>query len=1056
MGGTKNPHSSKNAAVKSKAKAKAKPRSVQERIDDEIMHTNDSSITSKRCVSKLYFPDEPDFYEPFCPKYVRRNPLINRGYWLRMHAVEQAVLNFLGEQTSKPKIIVNLGCGYDPLPFQFWHRHAALSKGAVFVDVDYPQLIGRKRDRMLIHDVLRHALFRTNLRPSQSPVFLRSDQYMALGCDLRDLSHLEKLLKTELDLANSTVLFVAEVSLTYMPVTDSDSLLAWASTLEDARFCLLEQYLPQGPGHPFAHTMLKHFDKLQTPIHAVKLYPSIAQQTSRFTNAGWLTVEIAQNLWHLWSDDTFTPPAARRSLDAVEPFDEWEEFALFAGHYFLVVASNTDSKKPMKMANIDQSNSNTGVSNGTEGRSLTTPMKIIHHATAPSQMSLRRFGAAFTVGNEAIVCNGGQGMQSRLESMDTLTRESPASTIQPCNSATPQARMCHTVTPLNGHASLLVGGRASPARALADCWLIEQGSSWKQVDDLSPARFRHSAAKVIIPSDGEDTAGILVFGGRTSDGTVLDEWKLWTPVSGWTSISADVEQRPSARYGSAMSTFGSGQNSGFIIGGLDPSGVVLQEVWEWRIAAPNLQLEFRNHTNDLQKATNGLWIGRLGASLLPFGDKLMLIGGVSKYGISALCEDIVVVAPDTEKSTISVHKPDLSLPKSVWPLFVGFGAVAVSRDEVVVAGGGAVCFSMGSFWNEGFLSITTDSKTVPSWVPSTHAAPNNKSAAVKEEAPVPSAKSKIKQKSKAKRPTGPKPITISRVQLSTPEDFTNLLHASRPVIIEGQDIGPCRSQWTLPYLKDKIGADREVVIHESTASRMTFQSKNFQYTKTSVGTFLDGIAAGSKTYLRATSSTQANKLPTKLEEDFPTIAPDFQLSPIFSFAQTHLHSSPLRISGPVALWLHYDVLANILVQITGRKTLTLYPPSDVDRLDYPPGGSSSNIDVAAAPPRGTHPHVAALSPGDILFIPPMWSHTATPDEGFSVAVNVFFRNLDHGYAAGKDVYGNRDLQAYENGRRDVEKILKAFKGLPEDVAGFYVRRLAKELVERGVRDSEGQ
>lgn len=88
---------------------------------------------------------------------------------------------------------------------------------------------------MLINDVLRQALLRTNMRSSELPVYVRSDQYMALGCDLRDLQHLEKLLKAELDLANSTILFVAEVSLTYMPVADSDLLLAWASTLDDGK-----------------------------------------------------------------------------------------------------------------------------------------------------------------------------------------------------------------------------------------------------------------------------------------------------------------------------------------------------------------------------------------------------------------------------------------------------------------------------------------------------------------------------------------------------------------------------------------------------------------------------------------------------------------------------------------------------------------------------------------------------------------------------------------------------------------------------------------------------
>jgi tRNA wybutosine-synthesizing protein 4 len=92
--------------------------------------------------------------------------------------------------------------------------------------------------------------------------------------------------------------------------------------------------------------------------------------------------------------------------------------------------------------------------------------------------------------------------------------------------------------------------------------------------------------------------------------------------------------------------------------------------------------------------------------------------------------------------------------------------------------------------------------------------------------------------------------------------------------------------------------------------------------------------------------------------------------------------------------------------------------------------------------------MASLQPGDVLFIPPMWSHTATPEQGYSVAVNVFWRNLGKGYAAGKDVYGNRDLQAYENGRRDVEKIVRAFRDVPDELRRFYLMRLGMEVLEK--------
>jgi tRNA wybutosine-synthesizing protein 4 len=91
-----------------------------------------------------------------------------------------------------------------------------------------------------------------------------------------------------------------------------------------------------------------------------------------------------------------------------------------------------------------------------------------------------------------------------------------------------------------------------------------------------------------------------------------------------------------------------------------------------------------------------------------------------------------------------------------------------------------------------------------------------------------------------------------------------------------------------------------------------------------------------------------------------------------------------------------------------------------------------------------------LNSGDILFIPPMWLHTASPTGGVSVAVNVFFRSLPKGYAAGRDVYGNRDLQAYEKARTDIQKMVRSFDGLPSDISRFYLLRLAQEL-----KDSAG-
>lgn len=58
----------------------------------------------------LYYP-KPHFFRYFVKKPQRRSPLINRGYWLRMHAMAETVRNFMREPSNKPKFVLNLGCG---------------------------------------------------------------------------------------------------------------------------------------------------------------------------------------------------------------------------------------------------------------------------------------------------------------------------------------------------------------------------------------------------------------------------------------------------------------------------------------------------------------------------------------------------------------------------------------------------------------------------------------------------------------------------------------------------------------------------------------------------------------------------------------------------------------------------------------------------------------------------------------------------------------------------------------------------------------------------------
>lgn len=88
---------------------------------------------------------------------------------------------------------------------------------------------------------------------------------------------------------------------------------------------------------------------------------------------------------------------------------------------------------------------------------------------------------------------------------------------------------------------------------------------------------------------------------------------------------------------------------------------------------------------------------------------------------------------------------------------------------------------------------------------------------------------------------------------------------------------------------------------------MDFLSKNFTYVTKRFGDFLDQVLAGQRQYLRSLSSATPSQKPANLGVDFPEIANDFVIPSPLTTVMENAHSSPLRISGPVSMWLHYDV-----------------------------------------------------------------------------------------------------------------------------------------------------
>ncbi|KAI1343805.1 leucine carboxyl methyltransferase [Xylariaceae sp. FL0016] len=1046
------------AVTKGKKTPRVATRSAKERAqDDLVMATNSSSIVSKRSVERIYYPDEPHFFRFFVNKFQRRAPLINRGYYLRLHVIDVAVRQFLERPGDKTKVIVNLGAGSDVLPFQSMTRYPQACQHARFVDIDFPDLMNKKRTIVLQTPELSSML--TGLDTVESGhVRLKSDQYFQIGCDLRELTSIEAALSSFLDVPNCTFLFVAEVSITYMETESADSVIRWASTLGEAEFCLLEQILPDGPDHPFAKTMLSHFQKLKTPIKSVATYPDLKAQFCRFKLLGWSSVDV-ESLWQVWANDKWFPADKRRELDGIEPFDEWEELALFATHYCVVMAKTSVTNHQAGAFDVVSTN----------GSDIPLPHSESSFSRYSGTRGQRRFGAALklrnSLGQEVLGNSLGLGTNNRLRSCDLFAQNASSVETVKMNNA-PSSRLCHAVTDLGYFGSFLTGGRTSPTSPLRDCWRFSpETQTWLREDDLPLPLYRHSMTQL-----GQSNLVLLV-GGKTDLSTVFGGCLVHRPGVGW--IECRILQGYRPVFGATLATL-TGlsldpnivdfstmqmQFAGILLGGIEEDGRIVDQVLRWKLTFPEDEtptisferLQGLTKSGEMgAESPKGLF-NRFGASSVVLDkSRIALVGGVIRDDL-LLRNDEVLLLEITRNgiSIISRHvlggQQDASeIPR---PLLVGV-SIAYIGGQMTVMGGGATCFSMGTYWNAGCYTTIFDTASCDG-LPATPRAPMLGWTLAKTLELTEMLHPKTVLQDRDEKATLK---DIPRIRVETAAAFEEVVKTGKPVIIEATKLGRCTELWTPEYLAERVGHDRKVVVHEAQHSKMDFNAKNFSYVTMKFGSFLSEAEKGGKLYLRALSEEEPSDQPAKLQTDFLSLAEDFILPAELSFVADNMFSSVLRISGAANMWLHYDVMANVYCQIRGSRRMILFPPSDVGHLRFSPGASSSSLDVFAelgSPTLAqTHPHEAILGPGDILFIPPVWPHTAMPLKDMGIAVNVFFRNLENGYSSGRDVYGNRDVASYEKGRQDVARIASSFSRLPQHMREFYIGRLADELAQK--------
>lgn len=511
---------------------------------------------------------------------------------------------------------------------------------------------------------------------------------------------------------------------------------------------------------------------------------------------------MVQSLWSAWADDFFLSAQDRRKLDQVEPFDDWEEFALFADHYFILHAKN--------YGGIDEASMPIAVT-CSETPSLEVSMC---YKQCPGQHGTRRFGAPMLVndalGNEFIVNCMGLGANARLSSYDVHVPSGGHGHID-LQPEGPSSRMCHTLTDLGHHGFLLVGGRSSPSQPMNDCWLFKKDAlRWERTWDLPIPLYRHSICRM-----GESSLALLV-GGKSRSCTVSSMAFIYHPEKGWLECEVQGSIRPGPVFGAILASSGCDLRGGsdfhgLLSGGISDDGLINSQILLWKVDVEiDVKRPLMTFTTCLLAGKDAaMLLPRFGAACIHFDGYLMIFGGISRDGIISQADEILVCSLTKSKCEIlgRVINSSISSEHQVpRPLLVG-SSVLASDGQIVIMGGGATCFSMGTFWN-GIYSFALDLtrlQLTSSEMPLLHAkgweyAHSGKIAQKKN--------SGTQVNTINESPEPPTIKVIPRVKVESKEVFEKLLRNGSPAILEGLDIGSCCSAWSLEHLTKQI--DRKV------------------------------------------------------------------------------------------------------------------------------------------------------------------------------------------------------------------------------------------------------
>lgn len=146
------------------------------------------------------------------------------------------------------------------------------------------------------------------------------------------------------------------------------------------------------------------------------------------------------------------------------------------------------------------------------------------------------------------------------------------------------------------------------------------------------------------------------------------------------------------------------------------------------------------------------------------------------------------------------------------PFMVGSSVISIG-DSLCITGGGATCFSMGTYWEPRsyLLSLYVDGQPVAKPQPETKRAQATRCPQFLQASRV---VGMVRQSHGQQLPhritERPNHREIRRLNLESSDEFRTVSESGEPAVISGLDLGNCVRSWTNEYLVRCVGPEKEV------------------------------------------------------------------------------------------------------------------------------------------------------------------------------------------------------------------------------------------------------